>query len=176
MIRTARLDLVPASLPELRASLEDRQTLSNLLHAAVPASWPPPLLDSDALEWTVGRLRSGETEPHWQMWWIILRESERRTLIGTSGFKGPPARDGTVEVGYGIVTDRHRQGYATETVRGLLDFAFAKPEVQRVIAETLPELEPSKGVLDKTGFRFIGDGSEPGVIRYEITRGEYAPR
>lgn len=170
MIRTERLDLVPASLPELRASLEDRERLSHLLEATVPQSWPPPLLDSDALEWTVGRLRSGETESHWQMWWIILREAAARTLIGSAGFKGPPTADGSVEIGYGIVTDRHRQGYATETVRGLLDFAFSQPNVTRVIAETLPELEASRGVLDKTGFRFIGDGSEPGVIRYETTR------
>ena len=39
-----------------------------------------------------------------------------------------------------------------------------------MIAETLPGLMPSIGVLRKCGFRFIGDGSEPGVIRYELTR------
>ena len=32
----------------------------------------------------------------------------------------------------------------------------------------------SIGVLRKCGFRLIGEGSEPGVIRYEITRDEYA--
>ena len=28
-------------------------------------------------------------------------------------------------------------------------------------------LEPSIGVLRKTGFELVGDGSEPGVIRFE---------
>jgi RimJ/RimL family protein N-acetyltransferase len=46
--------------------------------------------------------------------------------------------------------------------------------VTRVTAETYPELVGSIGVLRRCGFRFIGEGSEPGVIRYEITRVEYA--
>ena len=44
----------------------------------------------------------------------------------------------------------------------------------RVTAETYPELVGSIGVLRRCGFRFIGEGSEVGVIRYEITRVEYA--
>jgi len=46
--------------------------------------------------------------------------------------------------------------------------------VQRAIAEALPELTPSIGVLRKCGFRFIGDGAEPGVIRFELTRADFS--
>jgi [ribosomal protein S5]-alanine N-acetyltransferase len=42
--------------------------------------------------------------------------------------------------------------------------------VTRVLAETLPELAGSTGVLRKRGFVFLGAGSEPGVIRFELTR------
>lgn len=169
MIATERLDLVPATLPMLRAAIEDNTRLGHLLDARVPVTWPPDLLDLGALEWTIRAIDAGN-EPHWQMYFVVLRERKARTLIGSAGFKGHPSSDGTVEIGYGIVGDHQRRGYATETVRGLLGFAFAHPEVKRVIAETLPELEPSRRVLDRTGFRFIGDGSEPGVIRYEILR------
>jgi RimJ/RimL family protein N-acetyltransferase len=51
-----------------------------------------------------------------------------------------------------------------------LERAFGLPEVTRVIAETLPDLTPSIGVLKKCGFRLVGEGSEPGVIRFELTR------
>ena len=169
MIRTARLDLVPATKPMLRAAIEDHARLGVMLDARVPATWPPDLLDDAALEWTIRAIDDGN-EPEWQMYFIVLRAGTMRTIIGTSGFKGRPSADGTVEIGYGILTDHQRKGYATETVRALLDFAFAEPRVTRVIAETLPELTASKGVLAKTGFWFIGDGSEPGVIRYELTR------
>jgi ribosomal-protein-alanine N-acetyltransferase len=104
---------------------------------------------------------------------VLPRAAGGRTLIGSAGYKGAPSPDGTVEVGYGIVRDQRRRGYASETVRGLLAHAFALPAVSRVIAETLPELEGSIGVLRKCGFRLIGDGCEPGVIRFELTRAEY---
>jgi len=97
------------------------------------------------------------------------------TLLGTGGFKGPPSVDGTVEVGYTIVSEYRRRGYATEAVGGFLAHAFNVPAVRRVIAETLPELIPSIGVLEKTGFRLSGEGSEPGVIRFELRRADYMP-
>ena len=83
-----------------------------------------------------------------------------------------PSEDGTVEIGYGVVAEHQRRGYATETVRAFLAHAFVSPKVRRVIAETYPHLAPSIGVLEKCGFTFIGDGSEPGVIRYEIERAQ----
>ena len=170
MISTRRLDLVPATIPTLEAALSAPAQLGALLGATVPKSWPPPLLDEDALRWTLEKQRSGAHQARWSMYWIVLRENGRRVLIGTSGFKGNPTEDGTVEIGYGIVDEYHRQGYATETTRALVERAFQSPTVLRVIAETLPSLEASIGVLVKCGFRFIGDGSERGVVRYEITR------
>ncbi len=52
--------------------------------------------------------------------------------------------------------------------------AFANPAVRRVIGETLPELSPSIGVMQKCGFRLVGAGSEAGVIRFELTGEAYA--
>jgi RimJ/RimL family protein N-acetyltransferase len=66
-----------------------------------------------------------------------------------------------------------KSGYATEAVTGLLDWMFEHAEVERVIAETLPELHPSIRVLEKTGFVSIGKGSEEGVLRFELTRPAY---
>lgn len=63
-----------------------------------------------------------------------------------------------------------------ETVRDLFARAFSSPTVRRVIAETLPELEGSIGVLRKYGFTLIDGGSEPGVIRFELDRAAYAMR
>jgi RimJ/RimL family protein N-acetyltransferase len=95
-----------------------------------------------------------------------------RLLVGTGGYKGPPA-DGTFEIGYAIVSDQRRRGYATELSRLMLARAFAVPGVRRAIAETLPELVGSIGVLENCGFRRIGAGSEPGVIRFELLREEF---
>jgi ribosomal-protein-alanine N-acetyltransferase len=174
VIITDRLALVPAT-PELtRAALDGAPALGAGLGAVVPPTWPPEYLDAAALEFTRDRLAEGPDQAGWWLHFVVLRDGvSGRLLVGVAGFKGPPLADGTVEVGYGIVRDHRRRGYAVEAVRGLLDRAFAAPAVRRVIAETLPELAPSIGVLDKCGFRLTGEGSEPGVIRFELTRAEY---
>ena len=173
MIRTERLELVPATPASTRAALEGPPALAASLGVAVPDTWPPEFMDPPAFEYTLERLIGDPRQAGWWLHFVVLREGPAgRTLIGSAGYKGPP-EDGTVEVGYGIVRDHQRRGYATEVVHGLLARAFDVPEVQRVIAETLPELIPSIGVLRKCGFRPIGDGSEPGVIRFELTRKEH---
>jgi RimJ/RimL family protein N-acetyltransferase len=174
MIATERLELMPAT-PELtQAALSGSATLAAALGAAVPESWPPEFLDPPALEFTLDRLKEGPEQAGWWLHFVVLPRSELgRLLIGSAGYKGPPDGSGQVEIGYGIVRDRQRRGYASEAARGLLARAFIEPRVDRVIAETLPELTGSIGVLTKCGFRVIGEGSEPGVIRYQLTRGEY---
>lgn len=171
MIQTERLLLVPAT-PELtRSALAGPDALAAALRAAVPATWPPDYLDAPSLEYTLDRLAEGPENAGWWLHFIVLENGVGSgTLIGSGGYKGPPSADGTVEVGYGIVSDHRRRGYASEATRGLLANAFAFPAVKRAIAETLPELAPSIGVLEKCGFHLIGEGSEPGVIRFELTR------
>ncbi len=137
-------------------------------------TWPPEYLDAAALEFTLDRLEEGPEQAGWWLQFVLLKSGEaRRTLIGSAGYKGPPTPDGTVEVGYGIVSDHRRQGYASEVVRGLTTRAFVVPTVRRVIAETLPDLTGSIGVLKKCGFQQMGEGTEPGVTRFELTRDRY---
>lgn len=167
MIDTRRLHLLEGSPETVTAAIEDRAALARLLDATVPPTWPPDLLDDDALRWTLRWLSDPSNDPAWGFYWVLLRAP--RTLIGVVGYKGMP-KEGTVEVGYGIVAEHQRLGYATEATRALVDRAFATGEVARVIAETLPGLMPSIGVLEKLGFALIGPGSEEGVIRYERRR------
>ena len=177
MIITERLELVPATIELMHAALEGGSALGASLDAVVPATWPPEFLDPPSLTFIIDRLEEGPEQAGWWLHFIVLpRGPAGRTVIGSAGYKGPPSTDGMVEVGYGLVRDHHRQGYASEAVRGLLAHAFALPAVRRVIGETLPELTASIGVLRKCGFRLIGDGSEPGVIRFELTRPEYSAR
>lgn len=167
VITTQRLLLIPGTPETVRSAIDDIPSLGGQLNAVVPASWPPDLLDRGALEWTLRWLCDPANDPHWGFHWVLLREP--RTLIGVVGYKGMP-KEGSVEVGYGIVAEHQRRGYATEATRALVEQAFSAPGVTRVIAETLPGLMPSIGVLEKLGFAFVGPGSEDGVIRYELRR------
>jgi RimJ/RimL family protein N-acetyltransferase len=168
-IRTARLELIPATPDSLRAALAGPEALATALGAAVPASWPPEFLDAAALEYTLERLERGTGQAGWWMYYVVLHDAGERTLIGSAGYKGPPD-GGTVEIGYGIVADRRRRGFAVEAAQALIARAFDRSDVTRVIAETLPELVGSIAVLRRCGFELEGEGSEPGVIRFTRAR------
>jgi RimJ/RimL family protein N-acetyltransferase len=162
--------MVGCAADTLRAEGEDRARFGELLGARVPESWPPELYDDDARLWT---LRAVEEQPEHEGWWmyyLVADDGGARELVGLAGYKGPPGDDGTVEVGYGVLAEYQRRGYATEAARALIERAFGFPAVRRVIAETLPHLQPSIGVMERCGLTFEGPGSEEGVIRYALPR------
>lgn len=171
MIHTPRLTLIPARAEILLADVDGRESLGRVLGVRVPDSWPPDLYDDGAILWTLERLESGGpgTQPFWTYYFVWTTAPGVPELVGVGGFKGPP-EDGRVELGYSVVRTRQRRGFATEAVRGMLEFAFSHDDVDEVIAETLPDLVSSIGVLEKSGFRLEGAGSEPGVIRFSISR------
>lgn len=117
MITSERIVLLPATGDLLRAALDGSVALAEALGAEVPESWPPEYLDDAALTYTLDRLSEGPDQAGWWLHFVILEGEARPVLIGSAGYKGPPGPDGTVEIGYGIVADRRRQGYATEAPR-----------------------------------------------------------
>lgn len=174
-ITTDRLELI-AGTPQLAdADINDRTQFASLLRARVPDAWPPPLNDRDSMKWFERYLIEHPDGVGWVTWYLILREDKRgeRVAIGNGGFKGKPTSDGIAEVGYSVLEEFQRQGYATEATRGLVAWAFEHPEVSTVIAETFPILTGSIRVMEKNGFTFTGDGSEEGVIRYAVSRQEF---
>jgi RimJ/RimL family protein N-acetyltransferase len=178
MIETPRLQLQPTTPELLRAELAGRSAFAAAIGVDVPSSWPPEFYDEDAIRQTLAALEDHASAHPWGLYYVVLRETatSRATLVGTTGFKGPPSADGTVEIGYSIVVEHQRLGLATEAVRGLVEFAFAIPAIQTVVAQTLPDLIPSHRVLQKLGFAFVGGGADPHappgakVLRYELSR------
>ena len=173
MIKTRRLCLVPATLELLKAELDSRVYFEKLLGARIPVNWPPELYDRAATEYTVKCIVDNPGTSGWWLYYIILQHETDPVAVGTSGYKGPPEANGVVELGYGVLPEFQRRGIATEATMGLIANAFACLQVERVISETLPELTASIGVMEKCGFKYVGAGSEEGVVRYELTRRNY---
>ncbi len=171
-IRTERLELIPGTVELLSAELEGLNSFRQKLGVGVPPTWPPNLYDRPAIEFMANYLKENPDAHGWGPWYLVLRNQEGKpeTLVGTCGYKGKPLPDGTVEIGYSVLAEYQGKGFASEAARALVDRAFSYPKVTRVIAETYPELLPSVRVLEKNGFILIGDGSEPGVIRFELSR------
>ena len=104
----------------------------------------------------------------WYAMWMI--ETPDGTQIGDLCFKGIEAGRNP-EVGYGIQNEFQGRGYATEAVRLALQWAFRRPEVTAVEAETDPGNSASQRVLEKCGFRPMGIMGEEGprFIKYKET-------
>jgi [ribosomal protein S5]-alanine N-acetyltransferase len=174
-IDTPRLLLIPATPEALRAELVGREDLAGVLGVDVPESWPPDLYDADAIRWTLSALEQGRAADGWSFYYVVERPEpgQPARLCGGGGFVGVPDATGTVEVGYSIVPERRRRGYAREMVEACVAWAFAHPEVSRVIAHTLPHLTPSIRVLESAGFVYVGPHAAAGeadAIRYERRR------
>jgi RimJ/RimL family protein N-acetyltransferase len=169
-LNTARLELVACTPDMLRAEGDDLARFAALLNARIPESWPPELYDDDARLWTLRAVEQAPEHEGWWMYYLVADDGDGRALVGVAGYKGPPGDDGTVEVGYGVLPEHRRRGYATEATQALVDRAFSFPAVARVTAETYPHLGPSIGVMEKCGLTFAGAGSEEGVVRYELPR------
>jgi RimJ/RimL family protein N-acetyltransferase len=174
-IRTARLVLVPATVASLTAELDGNDSFARHMAVSVPDGWPPELYDKAAIRYTADRLADAPAEAGWWLYYVTTA-AEPASLVGVVGYKGPPTADGIAEIGYGVLEEHRRKGYATEASRALIERAFGFAAVRVVAAETYPHLIPSIGVMEKCGLGFAGDGSEDGVIRYEITREAWQDR
>jgi len=169
-LRTTRLELIAATLEMALAERDDPARLERDYGIRLALPWPPPLNDEASLAWSISVLREEGCTAGWGFWYVTLPAVEERgpaLAIGNGGFKGGPDATGTVEIGYSVLEEYQRRGYASEAVEALVAWGFLKPGVRRVIAETYPVLIGSIGVLRKTRFREIGPGSEEGVIRFE---------
>ena len=167
--RSEHLELIAATLPLVQAEMSSGVKLGSLLRAEIE-NWPPPLNDEHSLQWTFERLQSYPQHAGFFSWYVVLVEEHRRLLIGLVGMKGPPDEHGIVEVGYSILEKFQRRGFGSEATLALMHWAFQNPDVKQITAETFPELTPSIRVMERCGMTFLAPGSEPGTIRYGITR------
>jgi RimJ/RimL family protein N-acetyltransferase len=158
---TPRMRLVPTTARLVRAEIEDRIAFAALLGATVPESWPPEML-ADALPWFLRQLEEHSDWSGWLSWYGIVIDPSPQPpiLVGSAGFTGPP-RDGAAEVGYSVLPEHQRRGYASEMVRALIDWAFARPGVQRLIANTTTDNVPSIRLLCRVGFEEAAEGLDP---------------
>jgi RimJ/RimL family protein N-acetyltransferase len=155
--------------------LESPEQLANLLGAAVSTDWPTGEYDRDAMEFFRARLEEGgETVEGWYGWYAVRAADAEgpRALVGAGGYFGPPDGEGIVEIGYSVLPEWQRRGYASEIVRMLLEHAFTFPQVERVIAHTTEANPASISVLLRCGFHAAGLGRELDTLRFERSRAE----
>ena len=165
-IKTERLYLVPATVKLYLLELYDRQEFASALKAKVPEEWPPDQITPDLIEEFIGRMKARDRKL-WSFYWLLCqKDSELPVLIGNGGFLVHEHE--TLEIGYSMLSEYQRNGYATEAVRSMLQWASSSFKRARFIAHTNPHFKASIRVLEKNGFSFKGKGQEEGTLLYEL--------
>lgn len=105
-------------------------------------------------------LRRAEASDPWKFGFAVV-DCASQQVVGSAGFKGAPDDEGMAEVAYAIVPEFEGKGIATEALSRLVEFAFDDPRVRVLRAHTLPTKNASCRVLEKNGFRHVGEVNEP---------------
>lgn len=174
---TERLILIPATIALCDAERRGAAGVGQALGASVPASWPPPVFEPDDVARVRRQLVEAPAAGRWTLHYVLRRvesDGDLPALIGVAGYVAPPTREGAVEIGYAIVEEFQRVGFATEAVQALLIDAFADAGVRVVVATTYASLYPSIRVLEKSGFIETSHEPRTGLMRFERLRSALA--
>jgi RimJ/RimL family protein N-acetyltransferase len=157
-VKTDRLNLIPHRPKDLLALLESAEEYEK--SAGMNAA--PGIRDYllAASPEYLAALRSATAPDPWKFGFAIFHAIDK-VVMGFCGFTGPPDADGVVEIAYGIAPSHQRRGYATEAAGALVQFASRDARVTAIRAHTLPETSSSTRVLEKCGFKRVGEISDP---------------
>ncbi len=184
VLRTARLELVPITLPIFEAVMTgDRRAAEPLVGARFPAVWPGKQLMEQAFSASIEAIRADPARRLWGDRLVILPSDEYgdRRVVGSVIFHGYPAGGphgrglpaGIAEVGYGIEAPYQRLGLATEATQAAVHWALAQDGVEAVQAVTFTLNKTSRRVLEKIGMRIVGTDEHDflgELLVYELRR------
>lgn len=162
MIETERLLLIPFTHEYASTAAEGREALEGILPYNVAHEWPNKDY-AEILPFIAEKLAADPSRSKWSR--IIIHKADQK-LIGDMGCKGGPDENGIVEIGYSVVPEYQNNGYATEMVRGLVEWLLELPEIKKVTAECLVENPASGRVLKKAGFQQLRE--EDDMIYWEV--------
>jgi len=108
----------------------------------------------------------GVHRPEFGVFALVRREDGR--AIGGLGFHGTPDEEGRAEIGYDLAEGARGNGYATEALQALSEWALARDDVRTLFATVERDNVPSHAVVTRAGFRKVSEDKEE--FAYELGR------
>ena len=109
-------------------------------------------------------------------YWPLFRLADD-AHVGCCGLRPVPGRDGVLELGFHLRTEHWGQGFATESARAAIGYAFTTIGASALVAGHNPRNTASSRVLQRLGFRYSHDEFyAPTGLRhpsYELTADEH---
>jgi ribosomal-protein-alanine N-acetyltransferase len=153
-IETERLTLRPPVHSDFRDWANLRLQSQDFLTPWEP-SWAADHLTrksfTNRVYWAQRSISNGSAVP------VFLFRRRDEALLGAitlDNIRRGPAQSGTL--GYWTGEAHARQGYMREAIGAMLHHAFTKLDLSRIEAACLPENAASRGLLEKSGFKYEG--------------------
>jgi ribosomal-protein-alanine N-acetyltransferase len=153
-IDTERMVLRPPVHADFRAWAHLRRDSMTFLSPWEP-TWATDHLTRKAFTnrvyWAQRSVSNGSALP------MFLMDRSTDTLLGAitlDNIRRGPAQAGTL--GYWIGESYARSGYMTEAIQAVVHYGFQQLDLSRIEAACLPENAASRGVLERSGFKYEG--------------------
>ncbi|MEM9708081.1 MAG: GNAT family protein [Pseudomonadota bacterium] len=153
-LETERLSLRPPAHTDHRAWSSLRRESEAFLVPWEP-TWARDHLTRKAFTnrvyWANRAIAAGSALP------LFLVRRDNEAMVGAitlDNIRRGPAQSGTL--GYWIGAGYARQGYMAEAIESVVHHAFHQLDLSRVEAACLPENTASRGLLEKSGFKYEG--------------------
>ena len=153
-IDTERMILRPPIHADWKAWATLRHVSTDFLSKWEPVRSPDHLTRkgfTNRVYWSNRSMASGSALPL-----FLFRRVDDQILgaITLDNIRRGPAQAGTL--GYWIGEPFARNGYMREAIQAVVHYSFSVLDLSRIEAACLPENEPSRGVLEKCGFKYEG--------------------
>lgn len=148
-LKTERLILIPFTLEICKNLLNDDFNVLFKMGLKKGKSWP----DADVIETLpkiINNLSQVKYPTGFESWMIIKNDTFE--IIGDLGFKGFNYEEENVDIGYGIIKEERKKGYAEEATSELIKWAFSKERVMEITARCLIDNVNSVKLLKKLNF------------------------
>lgn len=170
-IRTSRLDLLCLTAEELFATSSEPEVFGSR-----DFENPHGVITRENLprENRVSDVRKNPDHIKWYYRFIVDRE--RNLAVGSVSFHGAPDDRGMVEIGIGIVESERGQGFASEALFGMWNWAARQSEVKFLRYTVSPTNVASMAIIKKFDFPKIGEqiDEEDGLeLIYETSVQDY---
>ena len=148
-LEAERLALVPLTAKQLDLWLENVKALEDELNCSYRGE-PVQGRFVDFIRARYAKAQGNAGNYLYHTVWFIVRKSVR-AVMGEIAFTDVPDENREVEIGYGLNPEFEGEGYMTEAVQTLCEWALAQKEINHVISET--ENNPkSENILKRAGF------------------------
>ncbi len=148
-LKTERLTLIPFTIEICNNLLKGDFDDLFKMGLKKGKSWP----DTDVIETIpkiINNLSQVESPTGFESWMIIKNDTSE--IIGDLGFKGFNYEEENVDIGYGIIKEERRKGYAEEATSELIKWTFSNESVKEITARCLIDNASSVKLLKKLNF------------------------